>query len=88
MKQSYSELIVDQSGVELLVSYDTEIDSYTEEFHGTHLMSDVSIELKYVELIIRGKSVEFTHNGKATANLIPFLTKEQLDCITDNLSQY
>lgn len=89
MKQSYSESIIDESGIELLVTYDAEVSSHTEDFHGVHNMSEVSIDVQYVELVINGESVYFNvGDGLRTANILPYLTKKQLSHIEGNLSQY
>ena len=80
MKKKLTEVIVDQSPVELMVTYYYEkLSSQIEEGHGYH---DVGgghhVEISHVELIINKQSIE----------LLPLLSQKQLDSIIDNLSIY
>jgi hypothetical protein len=80
MKKKLTEVIVDQSSVELMVTYYYEkLSSQIEEGHGYH---DVGgghhVEISHVELIINNQSIE----------LLPLLSQKQLHTIIDNLSIY
>ena len=80
MKKKLTEVIVDQSSVELMVTYYYEkLSSQIEEGHGYH---DVGgghhVEINHVELIINNQSIE----------LLPLLSQKQLETIIDNLSIY
>jgi len=80
MKKKLTEVIVDQSSVELMVTYYYDkISSQMEEGHGYH---DVGgghhVEISHVELIIDNQSIE----------LLPLLSQRQIHSIIDQLSIY
>lgn len=85
-KNSFSEAIVSESGVELIVSYTITEDYSQEECHGVHMIDNSSVELDWVEMIIDDKAVEFTRNSKKTTNMVHFLTDDQQKSIIDQLS--
>ena len=84
MEQTQS--IVNDLGIELLVTYKTEVETHTEECHGIHHMSEALVEITYVELAICGSTIYF-HNerGNRRANILPLLTEKQISHIKDQL---
>jgi hypothetical protein len=78
MKEKKSELIVDENGIEVLVSYTTEYIKQIEEFHGIHDFSYDDVELTSVEVVISGKGID----------ILRFLDDKQISVIKDNLSIY
>jgi hypothetical protein len=80
MKQKITELIVDESSIELSVTYYYEkLSSQMEEGHGFH---DVGgghhVEISHVELIIDNQAIQ----------ILPLLSQRQLHSIIDQLSIY
>ena len=80
MKKKLTEVIVDQSSVELMVTYYYEkLSSQIEEGHGFH---DVGgghhVEISHVELIIDNQAIQ----------ILPLLSQRQLHSIIDQLSIY
>lgn len=73
-----TEVIIDQDGIELWVSYRAEKnEQYYEEGHGYHLMGGgYDVQLTSVEIIIANRSIE----------LLDRLTEKQTDKIIDLLS--
>jgi len=77
-KTKYTETIVEQGCIEMLVTYVWEQEpSQIEECHGYHeLGGGVLVDLLNVEVIIKGKSID----------ILPFLDKRQEMAIIDDLS--
>ena len=75
MKYTKTQNVILESyaNIELLVTFDYELVTQQEDFHGTQDTSYYEIELTDIELIIANQSV--TINGKV--NLLPFLTGKQ-----------
>lgn len=73
-----TELIVDENGIEILVTYRYEKEArHMEECHGYHYVGGgIDVELTSVEVAIRGGD---------SIDLLPFLNEKQKDSITDNL---
>lgn len=78
MKQKESELIVDENGIEVLVTYTTENITQIEECHGIHDLGYIDIELTNVEVIIAGRGIDILH----------LMNDKQISVIKDNLSIY
>ena len=78
MKEKESELIVDENGIEVLVTYTTEAIKQIEEFHGIHDLSYTDVELTSVDVIIAGRGID----------ILRFLDDKQMSVIKDNLSIY
>jgi len=84
MEQTQS--IVSEIGIELLVTYKTEVDTHTEECHGIHDMSEVYVEITFVELAICGDTIYYyNERGNRRANILPLLTEKQISHIKDQL---
>lgn len=82
----YTQSVVSDLGIELLVTYETEVNSHTEECHGTHHLSEVYVEITYVELVIASKTIYYyNEKGNKRANLLPLLTEDQISHIKDQL---
>jgi hypothetical protein len=80
MKQKITELIVDESSIELSVTYYYEkLSPQIEEGHGYH---DVGgghhVEISHVELIIDNQAIQ----------ILPLLSQKQINSIIDKLSIY
>ena len=80
MKES-TELIVSESGIEILVSYKWEKNApQYEEGHGIHLVDDgLYVELDMVEIVISGGN---------SVQILPQLNDKQQQKIIDQLSIY
>lgn len=74
-----SELIVDEAGLEILVSYRYQRDgSQMEEGHGYHdVGGGIEVDLTAVEVIIKGGN---------SVDILPFLNGWQQDYIIDKLN--
>lgn len=72
-----SEIIVDESGIEILVSYRYEkTPSQVEEFHGLHEVGlMVYTELTSVEVVIKGKGID----------ILELMTDKQKDFVIGQL---
>ena len=54
MSKSHTELLIDQNGIEIIVSYTIEYVKQIEDFHGIHDLSSNYITIDNVEVIIAG----------------------------------
>ena len=79
--ETYTKTLIDESGVELLVTFDYYWETQVEEGHGVHDLSGWNIQINYIEMVIAGKSVRF--NGDA--NIIKYLDLEQYLAILDKI---
>lgn len=82
MKSQQTQIIVDENGIELLVTFSYEYVLQIEECHGRHDMSYYDIEIESVELAIAGETIDF---GKDKGNILPFLKNKQVKTIQEQL---
>ena len=58
--QTFTETLVDESGIEILVNYSKEWNDQKEDFHGEHDLSGWGYNLNSVELVIAGTGINIT----------------------------
>jgi hypothetical protein len=71
--KTYTQTVISDSGIELLVTFDYYWEEQIEECHGVHDLSGWSVGLTYVELVVAGKTVKF--NGEC--NILKYLDNSQ-----------
>ena len=71
--KTYTKTLIDDDGIELLVTFDYYWEEQKEEGHGEHDLSGWNIQLNYVELVLAGASVKF--NGEA--NILKYFSLGQ-----------
>lgn len=79
--QRDTSLIVDESGIEVLVTYEWENSPIErEEGHGYHIVGGgLEVDLESVEIVIKGGN---------SIDILPLLTEKQKDSIIDQLPIY
>lgn len=78
MSKSHTELLIDQNGIEIIVSYTIEYVKQIEDFHGIHDLSSNYITIDNVEVIIAGSSID----------ILPKMNEDQILAIINHLSIY
>ena len=84
MKRINTESILDEAGIEMLVTYEYTEESQIEDFHGRQEISYVDVVITNIELIVSGH----TFNMEGKYNLLPYLNEKQLKEITSQLEIY
>lgn len=58
--ETFTETLVDEAGIEILVNYSKEWNDQKEDFHGEHDLSGWGYNLNSVELVIAGSGINIT----------------------------
>ena len=80
--KTYTQTIISEGGIEMLVTFDYYWDEQIEEGHGVHDLSGWNVNLTYVELVVAGKTVKF--NGEC--NILKYLELPQYLAILEEIN--
>ena len=58
--ETFTETLIDEAGIEILVNYSKEWNDQKEDFHGGHDLSGYGFTLNSVELVIAGEGINIT----------------------------
>lgn len=58
--ETFTETLIDEAGIEILVNYSKEWNDQKEDFHGEHDLSGWGYNLNSVELVIAGSGINIT----------------------------
>lgn len=58
--ETFTETLIDEAGIEILVNYSKEWNEQKEDFHGEHDLSSWGYNLNSVELVIAGEGINIT----------------------------
>ena len=58
--ETFTETLIDEAGIEILVNYSKEWNDQKEDFHGEHDLSGWGYNLNSVELVIAGTGINIT----------------------------
>ena len=58
--ETFTETLIDEAGIEILVNYSKEWNDQKEDFHGEHDLSGYGFTLNSVELVIAGEGISIT----------------------------
>ena len=71
--KTYTKTLIEEGGIEFLVTFDYSWQDQIEEGHGVHDLSGWDIQITFIELVVAGKTVKFNNE----ANILKYLDLDQ-----------